>query len=270
MSKDALVVGINIYQEDKLRNLKAPAEDAEALAQMLEEYGEFQVERLPEAINAETRKPSLAKTRELSLTDLEDALVKLFKPEGKQIPDTTLFYFSGHGLRKNKGIQEGFLCTSDVRPQLGFNGLSLQWLRRLLQESPVRRQIIWLDCCHSGEILNFNEADPGEIGQARDRCFIAASREFESSYEDLKSNYSVLTKILLEGLDPHRTPQQWITNISLVDYLDRNLKRQNQRPIYKNLGEPIELTATWEVVKQTEKGKESKEICPYRTHLGSF
>ena len=32
MSKDALVVGINIYQDDNLRNLKAPAEDAEAIA----------------------------------------------------------------------------------------------------------------------------------------------------------------------------------------------------------------------------------------------
>ena len=118
MSKDALVVGINIYQEDNLRNLKAPAEDAEAIAQVLEKYGEFQVERLPEAIDPNTKKPYIARREELSLTQLQKALVKLFKPEGKQIPDTALFYFSGHGLRQNLGIQEGFLCTSNVSPQI--------------------------------------------------------------------------------------------------------------------------------------------------------
>ena len=72
MSKDALVVGINIYQEDNLRNLEAPAEDAEAIAQMLEKYGKFNVWRLPEAIDSNTKKPYVAKTQKLSLTDLLD------------------------------------------------------------------------------------------------------------------------------------------------------------------------------------------------------
>ena len=162
MVKDALVVGINSYQDDNLRNLTSPAEDAEAIAQILEDYGEFDIVlRFPEAIKQDTRKPYIAKKQNFNLTDLEDALVDLFKPESKQIPDMALFYFSGHGIRKNKGIQEGFLCTSDVRPNIGFYGLSLQWLRRLLQESPIRQQIIILDCCHSGELLNFSEADPG-------------------------------------------------------------------------------------------------------------
>jgi len=34
MSRDALVVGINTYQDDKLHNLTAPAADAEAIAQI--------------------------------------------------------------------------------------------------------------------------------------------------------------------------------------------------------------------------------------------
>ena len=80
--------------------LKAPAHDAEAIAQILEQHGDFNVWRLPEAINAETKKPFIAKTKEISFTNLENALIKLFKPEGKQVPDTALFYFSGHGLRK--------------------------------------------------------------------------------------------------------------------------------------------------------------------------
>ena len=264
MNRDALVVGINNYQDDNLRNLSAPAKDAEAIAQILEEYGDFEAWRLPEAISLGTRKPVVAGTQDLSLTQLKNALVKLFKPEGRQVPDTALFYFSGHGIRQNLGIQEGFLCISDVIPEREFNGLSLQWLRRLLQESPIKQQIIWLDCCHSGEILNFNEADPGEQGQARDRCFIAASREFESSYEDLNSNYSVLTKVLLEGLDPNRCPQQWITNYSLIEYINQNLHQENQRPVFTNFGSTINLTRTLDTPDPIAKGIDSQDICPYK------
>ena len=261
MVKDALVVGINHYKYEGLPNLKAPSRDAEAIAQVLENYGEFQVKRMPEAIKQE--KPVVGKTLEVSLAQLKQALVQLFKPEGKQVPDTALFYFSGHGLRQDLGIQEGFLATSDVYPDLEFHGLSLQWLRRLLQESPVRQQVIWLDCCHSGELLNFNDADPGEQGKARDRCFIAASREFEKAYEELTEPYSVLTKVLLQGLDPQR-PQQWVTNFSLVDYINQNLQNATQRPIYTNFGQPINLTRTQEVAQVKSEGRAETEICPYK------
>ncbi len=163
MSRDALIVGINTYETPSLNNLQAPAEDAEAIAKLLEQYSNFNlIRRLPEAISEETQQPYVGKKLEVSFTELEDALVKLFKPEGQNIPDTALFYFSGHGIRNTKGIQEGFLATSDVNPDVGFKGLSLQWLRRLLAESPIKQQVIWLDCCHSGELLNFNEANPGE------------------------------------------------------------------------------------------------------------
>ena len=118
MVRDALVVGINSYQAEVLKNLQAPAEDAEAIAVILEQHGEFNVQRLPEAIDKETQKPYIAKTdkSKLKLANLKKALVQLFKPEGHNIPDTALFYFSGHGLRDTLGIQEGFLATSDVDP----------------------------------------------------------------------------------------------------------------------------------------------------------
>ncbi|MBD2066140.1 caspase family protein, partial [Leptolyngbya sp. FACHB-671] len=48
MSRDALVVGINSYAS--LSNLSAPSEDAEAIAQRLEQDGDFQVKRLPETV----------------------------------------------------------------------------------------------------------------------------------------------------------------------------------------------------------------------------
>ena len=95
-------------------------------------------------------------------------------------------------MRTNQGIQEGFLAPSDTNPDGGNWGLRLKWLRELLQESEVRQQIIWLDCCYSGGLLNFAEADPGDRGNGRDRCFLAPSREFEPAFEEIGTNHSVL------------------------------------------------------------------------------
>ena len=260
MSRDALVVGLNTYTY--LRKLNAPAEDAEAIARCLEQQGEFRVWRLPEAI--ENSKPRVGKTLQLTLPELQRALVQLFKPSGRQIPDTALFYFSGHGVRYDAGIQEGYLATSDVNPDQGFCGLSLRWLRQLLKESPVRQQIIWLDCCHSGELLNFDEADPGDQGKGRDRCFIAASRASQVAYEEMGSVHSVLTSALLGGLDPRRLPDRWIDNLVLTDFINQALKGAIQSPVCNNSGEPINLTRSWEVADQPAATSTEQGVCPYK------
>ncbi|MGP1372152.1 MAG: nSTAND1 domain-containing NTPase, partial [Almyronema sp.] len=259
MSRDALVVGINHYQH--LSKLQAPGTDAEAIAQRLERDGDFRVWRLPEIVA--DGKPKVGQQTEVSLDSLEDALVKLFLPNGKSVPDTALLYFSGHGLRKTRGIPEGFLATSDVNSQVGNWGLRLKWLRELLQESPIKQQIIWLDCCHSGELLNFDEADPGDRGKGRDRCFIAASREYEPAYEDLTSDHSVLTKALLEGLDPSQFRDRWVTNLSLTDLINQTLKQEIQTPICNNSGEPIQLTRQWTKTAAPIATTVS-DICPYK------
>ncbi|MCW5314416.1 hypothetical protein GTQ43_11535 [Nostoc sp. KVJ3] len=258
MSRDALVVGINMY--DRLKSLNAPAADAEAIAQILQQYGEFQVTRLPAVKDKENETIRIGKQTKVSLTQLERAIVQLFKPDGKP-PDTALLYFSGHGLRKNLGIQEGFLATSEVNPDAGNWGLSLQWLRRLLQESEVRQQIVILDCCYSGEVLNFAEADPGDRGKGRDRCFIAASRDFEVAFEEINSQHSVLTAALLKGLEPKQ--DRWVSNYTLVDLLNQEHHPFPQRPIFANSGEAINLTRKWNssVVNSTVQ---ISAICPYK------
>ncbi|MGB3613229.1 MAG: caspase family protein [Elainellaceae cyanobacterium] len=179
MSRDALVIGIGQYEN--LENLKAAARDSEAIAQRLERDGGFRVRRLPEVSRDGALK--VAKTQRVFLPELKQALVDLFKPDGEQYPDTALLHFSGHGVRDSLGLSDGYLATSEANLAQNFFGLQLRWLRRLLEESPVRQQVVWLDCCHSGEILNFGEADPGERRKGRDRCFVAASRDYQLAYE---------------------------------------------------------------------------------------
>ncbi|MEO0491484.1 MAG: caspase family protein, partial [Cyanobacteria bacterium J06659_2] len=262
MGRDALVVGVNTYQH--IPHLKTPGNDAEAIAQRLEKDGEFRVWRLPEVVI--DGKPTVGQRTAVSLAELKQALVKLFKPDSDQYADTALLYFSGHGLRETLGIAEGYLATSDVNPQQDFWGLSLRWLRRLLAESPVRQQIIWLDCCHSGELLSFGEADPGDRALARDRSFIAASRAYEPAYEEITGDHSVLTQALLDGLEPTRLRDRWVTNLALTDFINETLKTEIQTPVCNNAGEPINLTRAWQQPAAVTPAtvKTDKAICPYK------
>ena len=264
MSRDALVVGINRYRDEGLADLSSPAADAEAIAQMLEKYGGFKVRRIPEAIDPNTGLPYVGKTTAVAFRQLEEALVQLFAPDSRHVPDTALFYFSGHGIRKQRGVSEGFLAASDVYPQMGFCGLPLQWLRKLLEASSVRQQVVWLDCCHSGAWLDAGEADPGERGRGRDRAFIAAARDFEAAEQEITSPYSVMTRALLAGLEPQ--PDRPVTNITLVDFLNRELQNATQRPIYTNFGEPIELIRPLATPEKTAAPTEvtATDICPYK------
>jgi WD40 repeat protein len=237
MLRDALVVGVNTYQN--LPGLKAPARDAEAVAKTLQTYGEFRVHRLPEVIQA--GQPQIGQKTQVTLQMLESALIQLFKPKGRSVAQTALFYFSGHGLQREAGIREGFLAPSNADPDRGFYGLSLFWLRRLLQESPVRQRIIILDCCHSGELLNFLEADPG-AAPGTDRLFMAASREYETAYESIDSPYSVFTQALLTGLDPQRSTTGIVNHHALTDWVNHQLKGEIQQPLFESSGSEIILT----------------------------
>jgi len=237
MSRDGLIVGINQYQS--LPGLNAPAEDAEAVAGRLQTQGEFRVHRLPEVIKK--GRPAVGNRNKVTTAQLEASLIELFKPKGKNIPTTALFYFSGHGLQREAGVQEGYLATSDTDPSKGNFGIPLNWLRRLLQQSPVRQLIIILDCCHSGELLSFNEADPGARAGI-DRLFMAASREYESAYESLEGKHSVFTKALLSGLDPHHQPGGKVSNYSLTEHISQKLRGEIQQPLFESSGSEIVLT----------------------------
>ncbi|ABW33342.1 nSTAND1 domain-containing NTPase [Acaryochloris marina] len=267
MSRDALIVGINRYQY--LPDLKAPALDAEAIAQRLEDDGEFDtLYRLPEIIiQGETKKPEIGEKGSVFITKLKQALTQLFLPKSQQIPKTALFYFSGHGLPDQDlvGVDKGYLAASDTNKNNPSSGLSLLWLQSLLSKSPIQQQIIWLDCCHSGSILvNVGAANPGH-GESKDRCFIASSRDFEESWEDLNSPYSVLTKALLDGLDPKPLPGRWIDTFSLVDYVNQALKGELQTPVCTNFGEAINLTRSWQVQEEsTSVSQVDSGICPYK------
>ncbi len=80
------------------------------------------------------------------------------------------------------GHDKGYLVASDTNPQQARPGISLAWLQNLLHHSPIRNQIVWLDCCHSGGLVDVAAANPGNKTEYS-RCFIASSRDFEQSWQ---------------------------------------------------------------------------------------
>jgi CRISPR/Cas system-associated protein Csm6 len=275
MLRQALVVGINNYPS--LQNLKTPAGDAELIASLLQKHGGFQVvKRLPvkdnQGLLSVDENPSPQQL--VTATTLQEAIAELFNPQGNDVPDTALLYFAGHGLRNDKGIIEGFLATSNANPRKDVWGVSLNWLQRILKLSPVKEQIIWLDCCYGGELLNgqflnFDEANPGERGKGRDRCFIAACGDASVAYGN--AEYGILTSLLLKGLDPQRYEvSQWINNYSLTDFIiqqlenDEKLRTFPQRPSYHNSGGEIKLIQGAKQSRVVVCKTLQNNICPYK------
>ncbi len=215
MNKYALIVGINKYDDNKLKNLDVPDFNAQKIASSLDdkEEGTFEVKLLPEK-------------EKITLKELKDEIVNLFYPKG-QAPDTALLYFSGYVLTASHGIQEVFLATSDSDISSERLGLSLQWLKKLLQESPVKKQIIILDCCHNEDkSLDLDKLLPGnQIGKDR-FCIVAFNKDYTQLQFNKNKSCSLLTTVILGGLKAQREKE--INNndllIETIKKYEENLK----------------------------------------------
>ena len=78
MKKEALVVGINSYPFFEEGDLKAPAKDAEDLAQILEQYGGFKVTRLPNICREGKWEVNGDDSAQVKADELQEAISNLF------------------------------------------------------------------------------------------------------------------------------------------------------------------------------------------------
>ncbi|MCP4698002.1 MAG: hypothetical protein GY862_14285, partial [Gammaproteobacteria bacterium] len=124
-----------------------------------------------------------------------------------------------------------YLCSSDDRQAVPLAGLS-----KLLERSTAHNLIVWLDCCHSGELLDF-----AHVFQNRNGLFLASSLPSEESYE--LGGHGILSKALLEGLNPERDPGGVMNSFKLLGFLENKLKGQIQSFHFGlPLNDSIELT----------------------------
>ena len=83
----------------------------------------------------------------------------------------------------------------------------------------MKKQIVWLDCCHSGELLNFTPAEIEQWQLGGDPCLIAACRDDKATYGIDKQG--VLTAVLLQALDPKFHPEgQWLNTGTVTNFIE--------------------------------------------------
>ena len=218
MAKIALLIGVSEYSEG-LRPISSAILDVEAMRRVLEhpDMGAFdQVTVLPNPDKG----------------SMEKAVDDLFADRQKD--DLVLLYFSGHGLKAQNA--RFFLSTRDTgRDQNGdfrrATALAASKLQEYITDSRSQRQIIILDCCFSGALvqgmpikgeLNIQE----ELG-GKGRAILTSSSPIEYSFESEDNDLSIYTKYLVEGIETGAADQdgdQLISVNELHEYASERVK----------------------------------------------
>ncbi|MFE9492639.1 MULTISPECIES: caspase family protein [unclassified Streptomyces] len=189
----ALLIATYDYQDTGLRQLTAPAHDAEAFADVLQDpdIAGFEVTTL---IN----KP---------LQQVGEAIGDLYRDRRRD--DLTLLYFTGHGLKDEDGRL--YLAMANTRrDSLLFTSLPAEQVDQAMTGCASRQQVLILDCCYSGAFPagRTAKADTAvhalERFQGRGRTVLTASDatqySFEGSQPHGEAAQSVFTRYLVAGL----------------------------------------------------------------------
>jgi Caspase domain len=229
--RKALIVANEEYEQEGLRQLLAPAADADQLKQVLgdQQIGDFAVQ----VVRNEPAHVIQAQIEELFAAGQPD--------------DVLLLHFSCHGLKSESG--ELFFAAPNTRPnRLGSTAISADFVQRCMRASRARSIVLLLDCCYGGAFaqgvavrasgdVNVLGSFPRErLGGGRGRAVITASSAMEYAFEgdrlaDRSSpRPSVFTGALVEGLitgDADRDQDGWVSLNELYDYIFDKVREQN-------------------------------------------
>jgi YVTN family beta-propeller protein len=191
----ALLIATYDYQDPGLRQLTAPAHDAEGLAAVLRDPGiaGFEVTTL---INEPHYR-------------VGEAIADLYRDRRRD--DLTLLYFTGHGLKDEEGRL--YLATTNTRRgSLLFSSLPAEQIDQAMSGCMSRQKVLILDCCYSGAFPagRIAKADSDihtlERFQGRGRTVLTASDAMQYSFEGgdrplgEAAPQSVFTRHLVAGL----------------------------------------------------------------------
>jgi hypothetical protein len=210
--RKALVVGINDYPSTPLTGC---VNDAHSIASVLETHADgspnFAVKLLT------------SPSENINKATLREGIEALFQGDS----DVSLLYFSGHGFLKSTG---GYIVTQDF--QRYDEGISMDEILNIANQSQAKEKIIIFDCCHSGAF-----GSPALTGQntaqlSEGLTVLTASRDSESSLEI--NGCGVFTSLVVDALKGGAADLRGhITPGSIYAYVDQALGPWDQRPIFK-------------------------------------
>jgi hypothetical protein len=193
----ALIIGNSEYEDAGLAQLKTPDADVAALTKVLRsaEIGGF------DEVTALINEPFAA---------IYPAIANFFA--AKKRDDLLLMYFSGHGVLDDQGRL--FLALKNTRRDL-LRGTAIPatFVSDEMDGSNSRRQVLVLDCCHSGA---FARGSKGAVGASVDtagtfqgtgygRVVLTATDATQYAWEGDQvigqAQNSVFTHYLIQGLE---------------------------------------------------------------------
>jgi uncharacterized caspase-like protein len=217
--KYALIIGNNKYDDPKLAQLKTPAADSQALAKLLGDQTIGSFDQVTPLIN---------KTE----TQVRRAISTFLG--NKKPDDLILLYFSGHGVLDDRGRL--YLALRDTQVNLlKATSIPSSFVADEMDSCRSKRQILILDCCHSGAFARGVKGEQKAItettfeGSGFGRVVLTASDSTQYALEGdqviKQTELSLFTHFLLDGL---KTGEADINNdgqVSLDEWYDYTYTR---------------------------------------------
>lgn len=226
MARHALLIGMSEFADKRLARLNAPTNDILALRGLLQD-------------NARGGFDSVALSLNDDFVAMRDHLSRFFHDRAPD--DLLLLYYSGHGIlgRGNRL----YLATTGSNLDVPRNrSIAAQEIREFIEECRAERQIVILDCCHSGAFAEHAKAavpPPAVTAETFARAdaglyVLTAADALQFAYDgaDLRlgdaaaNSLSQFTSWLVEGLEKGEAApdDEQITIDALYRYLFRRAR----------------------------------------------
>jgi len=216
--KFALIVGNSRYNDASLGRLKAPEIDVHELESVLKspEVGRFD---------------EVATLLNQDCASVRKAIARFYDQRHRD--DLLLLYFSGHGVKDEQGHL--YLALRDTESQLlAGSAIETAFITERMDRSFSKRQVLVLDCCHSGAFARGAKAAEGvSVGTAEafegsglGRVVLTATDSTQYAWEGDQilgdAQNSLFTHFLIEGLKTgaaDRDDDGVVTVDELYDYV---------------------------------------------------
>jgi uncharacterized caspase-like protein len=222
-TREALLVGVDVYQDPGLGQLRSPAQGVEGLARVLGDpaIGAFNVETVinqPEHI-------------------IRRKIATFF--DNRKRDDFLLMYLSCHAVKDANG--ELYFAAKDTTLHgLEATAVSSHFISRQMERSRSRCVVLFLDSCYSGAFARgmSTRIDEGIDLKSRfeghGRAIFTASSAMEYTFDEGELSKSAaagsanLTATIIRGLETgaaDRNGDGWISFDELYDYVYEHARR---------------------------------------------